>query len=114
MLNVECSLLHSEFAIRNSNFIQYSTSVHAFVLATFFAGRFTRRSTNEKGRQAAVLSLRGKRVSVLDRDDVGGLEAFGALDQVELDRRTLGKRAKALSLDRREVDEDILAAFHSD
>src|SRR5712691_11947185 len=46
--------------------------------------------------------------------DVGCLQAFGALHEVELNGRSFGERAEPLSLNRGEVNENILAAFHAD
>src|ERR1051326_1247362 len=50
----------------------------------------------------------------LARRHVGRLQSLRSLHEIELDRRSFGKRAKAFGLDRREVHEHILAAFHRD
>src|SRR5207248_5481473 len=54
------------------------------------------------------------RKEVLDRLDVRGLGALGALDDLELHALALGQRLVAVHLDRREVDEDVLATLALD
>src|SRR3954463_16052549 len=46
----------------------------------------------------------------LDRPDVGGLRALGALAELVLDLGTLGQRPEAVAGDRGEVDERVLAS----
>src|ERR671911_1040012 len=54
------------------------------------------------------------RVPNLDGPNVGGLLALGAVDDVELDRLTLGERAVSLALDRGEVNEHVVLSFTRD
>jgi hypothetical protein len=46
--------------------------------------------------------------------DVCGLKALGALDQIELDRVTLGEASEPLRLDRREMNENVLTTILRD
>jgi len=50
----------------------------------------------------------------LAANDVRSLETLRSLDHVERDALTLGERLEAGSLDRREVNEHVLAAFLGD
>src|SRR5439155_21164567 len=50
----------------------------------------------------------------LERGDVRRLESLGTLNDVELDPRALREGAEALTLNRREVHEHVLATFHGD
>src|ERR1700754_2605721 len=60
----------------------------------------------------AVLSLWSSSRS--DSDDVRGLQAFRALDQIELDLSSFRQRAEALGLDRGEMNEDVLSGLGGD
>src|SRR5947208_9968379 len=42
------------------------------------------------------------------------LQSFRTLDQIEFDLRAFGERAKALALDRAEVNENVLSALGGD
>src|SRR5438477_12305867 len=70
------------------------------------------REHKKKGSHRAALSrlLSGW----LDRDDVRGLQALGALRDFELDVRAFGEGAEAIALNRGEVYEHILAALRGD
>src|SRR6185369_8534975 len=57
---------------------------------------------------------RDANVRELSNGDVRGLQALGALDHVELHGCTLGQRAEALRLDRREMHENVFATLGGD
>jgi len=62
----------------------------------------------------AVLAITGSRTSTLQRDDVAGLQAFGAAFDGELDALPLIQGAEAVSLDCGIVNENIFAAIAGD
>src|SRR5438034_365063 len=78
------------------------------------------RCGNAKGVVLAVRSVRERLLGAQRRarlvlgPDVRGLQALVALHHVELDLLTLGQRLVAFPSNRREVDEDVLAAFALD
>ena len=55
-----------------------------------------------------------KRANLGDALDVGGLLAFGTLDDVKLDILSFAQRAVALSDDRRMVNKYVLSLFARD
>src|SRR5512134_867218 len=67
----------------------------------------------ERGPLGPRSQRRYERVS-LDRGDVRGLQALVALHDLELHALTLGQRAVALRLDRRVMDEDVVAVLTLD
>src|SRR4051812_3872824 len=72
------------------------------------AGMGRERRRARTGRALEAYAERGLRAR--DDRDVLGLGALVALLDLELDRRALGEGLEALAADRREVDEDVLAA----
>src|SRR5258706_1018353 len=72
------------------------------------------REQNEKGGHSAALSFTTLSVGLLGNRDVRRLESFGTLHEVELDLGTFGQGTEPFRLNRRKVNEHVLAALGGD